>query len=221
MSFEAFLFDLDGTLINSSGLLTDAVKDALLSRSAVIPEEILVAWQARRGSWDELLDENGLPRDAFAPLEAVAMEHFATLLKTQSSWMHGAESLLARLGETDVPFGIVTNAYKQFFDALDERFSLTDIVSIVITSEDMDGKLKPDPFGLLLAAAHLKVDPSRIAYVGDNAVDVAAAIAAGMRPLLVGPANAGHDVHAGAYERFSSLRDLETALVAHQKMPRD
>lgn len=59
---------------------------------------------------------------------------------------------------------------------------------VVISAQDQNvQKLKPAPDGLLFAAKLLGVEPKHALYIGDRAgVDDAAALAAGMKPILLG-----------------------------------
>jgi phosphoglycolate phosphatase len=58
---------------------------------------------------------------------------------------------------------------------------------------------KPDPAMLLAAAAALGAAPTRCVYVGDTAVDVEAALAAGMLPVGVSWGFRPHELHRAVH----------------------
>jgi FMN phosphatase YigB (HAD superfamily) len=81
----------------------------------------------------------------------------------------------------------------------------------VIVDSHVVGVAKPDPAIFDHALPHFaEFDRSRIAYVGDSVtMDVAAAAAAGLLPILLDP----YDDHAGAdFDRIASVADLVAEL---------
>jgi len=121
----------------------------------------------------------------------------------------GAMMVLAAMG---TPMGVVSNASGQIENIL-LRSRVCQAgpgpfveVRVVIDSHVV-GVAKPDPAIFEPALAHFPGVPRhRIAYVGDSVVtDVAAARAAGLRPLLLDP----HDDHPELdVERIASVMDL-------------
>jgi nicotinate-nucleotide--dimethylbenzimidazole phosphoribosyltransferase len=64
--------------------------------------------------------------------------------------------------------------------ALLATIGIDELLDVVVTSQDV-GAAKPDPRGLLEACGRLDVEPSRVLFVGDRAVDRDAAHRAGAR----------------------------------------
>lgn len=121
----------------------------------------------------------------------------------------GALSVLATLG---MPMGVVSNASGQIEDIL-RRSRVCQagdgphVAMRVVVDSHVVGVAKPDPAIFEPALAHFPGVPrNRIAYVGDSVVtDVAAARAAGLRPVLLDP----HDDHPDLdVERIGSLLAL-------------
>lgn len=119
---------------------------------------------------------------------------------------------LAALAEADVPMGVVSNASGQIEAVLRHtRICATEdgcgVRMRVIVDSHVVGVAKPDPRIFDHALPHFgEFDRSRIAYVGDSVtMDVAAAGAAGLQPLLVDP----YGDHQGAdYETIRSVEDV-------------
>jgi mannitol-1-/sugar-/sorbitol-6-phosphatase len=173
---RAFLFDMDGTLVDSDAAVERAWK----------------AW-ARRYDVDEslvLADVHGSPAETtvrrVAPQltdEAVA-EAARFQLALQYSDLDdvvaapGASAVLDVLAERQMPWAVVTTADRRLATA---RLGAAGIVApVLITSEDVT-RGKPHPDGYLEAASRLRVRPADCLVVEDSHPGVAAGQAAGMR----------------------------------------
>ena len=60
---------------------------------------------------------------------------------------------------------------------------------------------KPGPYNIFVAAAQLDLDCGGSWMIGDRETDVACALAAGLRPILVTPHDGGQDRDAGRHSR--------------------
>ncbi len=120
------------------------------------------------------------------------------------------------LAAANVPMGVVSNASGQIESMLVRHIAQIgpgDHVEMrCIVDSHVVGVAKPDPAIFDHALPHFaEFDRARIAYVGDSVtMDVGAAGAAGLHPLLLDP----YDDHAGAaFERLTSVADLAAELV--------
>lgn len=119
---------------------------------------------------------------------------------------------LASLAEAAVPMGVVSNASGQIESVLRHTAvcAVDDGCGVrvrVIVDSHVVGVAKPDPRIFDHALPHFaEFERRRIAYVGDSVtMDVAAASAAGLHPLLIDP----YDDHAGAdYETIRSVEEV-------------
>jgi putative hydrolase of the HAD superfamily len=136
--------------------------------------------------------------------------------RTRTAWLWRwtipeTRSALDALAEAGVPMGVVSNASGQI-----ETMLVREICQVgpgahaemrVIVDSHVVGVAKPDPAIFDHALPHFaEFDRSRIAYVGDSVtMDVAAAAAAGLLPILLDP----YGDHAGAdFDRIVSVADL-------------
>ena len=120
------------------------------------------------------------------------------------------EEIIASLRANGIPAGIVTRSPRWYAEALLEQFEVD--VDVVVTGSD--GHVpKPDPAALLAAAEELGIDPTEVAYVGDDVDDHHAAARAGM--LSIGAIWA---IEGGRAERWHrhwpdlAFRDPESLL---------
>ncbi|MET3804567.1 sugar-phosphatase [Nakamurella sp. UYEF19] len=174
-TFDAVLFDMDGTLVDS----TPAVERSWatwgaeygLTRSALAAGHGQPASQLVRLLLAADQIDGGLARIAELELEDL---HDITVLP-------GAAELLAAMPADRV--AIVTSATRQLAEARIAAAGLT-APAVVVTFDDVThGKPNPEPF--LTGAARLGIDPSRCLVVEDAPAGIKAGRAAGCATLAV------------------------------------
>ena len=179
--FQAVLFDLDGTLIDSAPDLAGTGNDMRIARGlAPLPYESFrpMVGAGARGMVGIALQV--VPADAEFP--ALRDEFLARYEQrmTQLTCVFGdIGPLLAELQARGMPWGIVTNKAQRFTEPLVRSLGLHANAATVI-SGDTTPHAKPHPAPLLEAARQLKLDPQHCVYVGDDLRDVQAGRAAGM-----------------------------------------
>jgi phosphoglycolate phosphatase len=179
--FQAVLFDLDGTLIDSAPDLAGAGNDMRIARGLVpLPYESFrpMVGAGARGMVGIALQV--VPADAEFP--ALRDEFLARYEQRMTQLTHvftDIDPVLAELQARGVPWGIVTNKARRFTEPLVRSLGLHANAATVI-SGDTTPHAKPHPAPLLEAARQLKLDPQHCVYVGDDLRDVLAGRAAGM-----------------------------------------
>jgi len=204
------VFDLDGTLVDSSRDIAASVNAALARvapGAAEIPLEAILSFV---GEGARLLVERslrhaglGLSADELLPLY---LECYATrLLDTTRLYPGVAEALDALAGTT---LAVLTNKPGDLSRAILEGLGVAGRFARVCGAGDVPSR-KPDPTGLLLLMAGARALPGETWMVGDSATDVDVARAAGVRVAGVtwgfhpGPLRA-----AGADRLIDEPRDL-------------
>ena len=207
----AFLFDLDGTLVDS------VYQHVLAWREALEAEGIeLAVWRIHRriGMSGGLL-VNALLRETGAevsPAQAERMQrsHAAAYarISQQVRPLPGAVALLKYLTERGVPHAIATSGHLETARPNIEMLNASPTMP-VITRNDVR-YAKPDPDLFVAAARRLGVDIGASVVVGDSVWDLLAAQRA--RALGVGLLSGGYGVaeleRAGAYRVYEDPADL-------------
>jgi pyrophosphatase PpaX len=184
----AVLFDLDGTLIDTTDLILASCRYTFERhlRGGCPPREALIATFGR--SLPESLLETAIAEGAADP-HAFAAEMLATY-RTHNDAHHDAlirpfaqvEPMLADLHASGHRLGVVTSKRERSARLGMSRCGLGDFFQVSIFHDDTV-RHKPDPAPLLEAARRLDLAPREMIYVGDSVHDVAAGRAAGMRTI--------------------------------------
>jgi phosphoglycolate phosphatase len=175
------VFDLDGTLVDSSGDLATAVRAALARVAPGRPPLSLEQVRGFIGNGARALVERSLRAAGIeAAPEAVLpvfLECYAERLLDTTGLYPGARAALAGLGETRL--AVLTNKPGDLSRRLLEGLGLLGRFERVVGGDDMPRR-KPDPMGLLWILGELGVAPERAVMVGDSAVDVRTGRGAGV-----------------------------------------
>lgn len=184
LSAPVILFDLDGTLADTAPDLARALNHVLgaLGLDGIAPETVrrTVGLGARR------LIQEGLERRGRAADEAelrrltgLFIDFYGDHIAVDSRPFPGVPETLARLREAGTRMAVVTNKFEHLSHRLLGALDLADYFDLVAGADTFPVR-KPDPGHLLLALERLAGDPRRAVMVGDSAVDIAAARAAGL-----------------------------------------
>jgi len=210
-SGPSFLFDLDGTLVDSVYQHVLAWREAL---EAVGLE--LAVWRIHRrigmsgGLFvNALLRETGrdLAAEEIARLQRLHAEAYIRLAG-QVRPLPGARELLSALSSYGVPWAIATSGREEVARPVLETLGVPAHVPVV--TRDQVPYAKPDPDLFLAAADRLGVDAATAIVVGDSVWDLLAARRA--RALGVGLLSGGYGRAelevAGAYRVYDDPADL-------------
>jgi HAD superfamily hydrolase (TIGR01549 family) len=212
----AFLFDLDGTLVDS------VYQHVLAWREALDAEGIeLAVWRVHRrigmsgGLFTNmLLRETGLDLDPdrierLQKLHAAAYKRHIKDVRP----LPGAKALLSALTDNEIPWAIATSGRLESAAPALEALGI-DFNTTAIITRDRVRFAKPDPDLFLAAAAALNVPIEVSSVVGDSVWDMLAARRA--RALGIGLLSGGYGVEelyrAGAYRVYNDPADLLTHL---------
>lgn len=208
---QAFLFDLDGTLVDS------VYQHVLAWREALEDTGIqLSVWRIHRrigmsgGLFlNALLRETGhrVDSDEAIRLQRRHAEAYARLTP-QIRPLPGARELLVYLSQVGVPWAIATSGRIETAGPILELLNISKDVPIV--TRDQVPYAKPDPDLFLAAAERLGVPISSSVVIGDSVWDLLAAQRA--RALGVGLLSGGYGQEelerAGAYRVYQDPADL-------------
>jgi len=185
LPFQALIFDLDGTLADSLNEIGSAMNGAL--REHGLPEQALENYKAYVGDDAEQLASRSMPSGCTVPVKGVVDAYRLHYRRSEhaNTWPYpGIDALLAALHGLRIPMAVLSNKRDELTKALVAlRFPNSKFV--VVRGERPGKPMKPDPSSALEIAVALGFEPSRIGFVGDTAIDMKTATAAGMLAIGV------------------------------------
>lgn len=174
------LFDLDGTLLDSTALIISSYRHTLEQFGAPPPSEhdIISGFGTPLRANLERLSPN---RAWVEEMMLVYSEHNGAHHDAMVSAFPGAVDTVRAIAER-VPVAIVTGKRRHYALLGIAFLGLTDVFETVVTPERTErGKPSPDP--VLAALADLRLDAAGAWFVGDSPHDMAAGRAAGVRTV--------------------------------------
>lgn len=181
--FDAVLFDLDGTLVDTAPDMVDALV-AVQRNEGNAP----VAYDLARAHVSH--GAIGLINLAFPHADAENherlrlqfLELYEQAVCVRSEVFKGLDTVLDRLDAASVPWGVVTNKPARMTDPLLAALGIASRAACAISGDTIPQR-KPDPAPLLLASKQTGIAPSRSVYIGDALRDIQAGRAAGMHTV--------------------------------------
>jgi phosphoglycolate phosphatase len=137
-------------------------------------------------------------------------DHYLTRLLQETRTFDSALRVLDALDRHGLPWGIVTNKAMRFAEPVVQGLGLQR--SAVLVAGDTTPHAKPHPAPLLEAARRLGFRPQACVYVGDDARDVLAGRAAGMRTLAAAWGYLGTEQPPHAWGADAVLSDADALL---------
>ncbi len=207
----AFLFDLDGTLVDSVYQHVVAWREALEGVGIN-----LAVWKIhRRIGMSGGLFVNALARELDTDLDRATLAELPSL-HADAYIRHfdsvrplpGAGDLLATLSRHGVPWAIATSGSERYARLSLELLELPPETPLV--TRDQVRYAKPDPDLFVTAAARIEVDIRESIVVGDSVWDLLAARRA--QALGIGLLSGGYGreelIYSGAFRVYEDPRDL-------------
>jgi len=196
MPFRAALFDFDGTLADSFAAITASTNHVRASFGLPALPESVVRQYVGFGL-PNLMTELVPNAD---PAEAVRRyrEHHPAVMIAGTDLMPGVAETIPELYRRGIQLAVCSNKAVHFTRQMVEAFGYAKLMREVLGPEDVDGQAKPDPAMVIECLARLNVHRDEAVYVGDMAIDVHTAKAAGVTCWLVPGGAAGLESAAAA-----------------------
>ncbi len=187
--FDAFLFDCDGTLVDSMPLHHRAWSQSFLEGGATF-----------EFTWDLFMSRAGMGlHETVTALNVqfgTALDPVSVVARQRTLFREGIASVLpvgpvlevARAVQGIKPMAVYSGGEGEIVRAELAAIGALDWFGAVVCREDVE-RGKPAPDGFLECAARLGVAPSRCLVFEDGIMGVEAARAAGMQVVLVDPAD--------------------------------
>jgi HAD superfamily hydrolase (TIGR01509 family) len=181
--FQAYLFDCDGTIVDSMPLHYIAWKTALAEWNCSFDEALFYAWGGRPVT--EIIATLNTMQGLAMPVEAVGTRKeglYYDLLPQLKAIPEVLEHIDAQHGR--IPFAVVSGGHTSSVVRSLTTVNLLDRFETIVGAEDYTNS-KPAPDAFLLAAQRLGVAPQHCLVFEDTDLGIQAATAAGMASVRV------------------------------------
>ena len=199
--FEAVVFDLDGTLLDTLRDLAASMNRVLAKRHLPThPEE---SYKYFVGDGAATLVLRAVPKEIRADKALLNQILTEFLEDYKENWdkntrvYDGVDEMLDLVSKKGLKMAVLSNKPHEFTRLCVERY-LGKWRFHEILGERKGIAKKPDPTGALKIAGSLSVDPAKVLYLGDTSIDMKTARSAGMFP-------------AGVLWGFRDKKELEAA----------
>jgi len=184
-SFAAYLFDCDGTIVDSMPLHYVAWRTALAEWNCDFPEKQFYDWGGIpvAGIISRLNEQHGLHMPV-AELERRKEGLYYDSLSQLRAVPEVLEHIEASQGQ--IPFAVVSGSTRHSVNASLKAVRLLDKFETLVCAGDYK-RSKPHPEAFLIAAERLQVKPASCLVFEDTDMGIEAAIAAGMAHVRVPP----------------------------------
>lgn len=184
--YNTFIFDLDGTLLNTLDDLAASVNYAL--RTHGMPERTLDEVRSFVGNGVRLLMERAIPEgsanprfeETFATFRAYYMEHSLDTTRPYD----GIPEMIHTLKQRGCRLAVVSNKFYAATQELIRHFFPE--ITVAIGEHEAEGiRKKPAPDTVFEALRQLGVGKEKAVYVGDSDVDLQTACNSGLPCISV------------------------------------
>lgn len=183
-TFDALVFDCDGTLVDSAGAHLYSIQQALAPLNLTMTPE----WYHQRTGLgpDDLLDAYE------AEFQVQAIERRGFFERTNEAYLGGVNLIqeikvvtdVARKWFGKVPMAVASNGVRRNVEATLIATRLRPLFYTIVTADDVE-RAKPAPDVYLEAARRMRVKPERVVVFEDSNEGLEAARSAGMRSFDV------------------------------------
>lgn len=193
---KAYLFDLDGTLVDTAGDLTNSLNFVLSKyNNTTVHTQAAKQWV---GSGAKAMIRRALATlkipipsdDAVDDMHRVFVDHYAANLAVLSCPYPAVVETLQRIADHDIPMGVVTNKWYELSYQLLKQLDLYEYFYVLVGGDTLQVN-KPAAEPALYACNELNVRPEQTLFVGDSISDVGCARAAGCPVVVMADGYAG------------------------------
>ena len=187
MSYQTYIFDLDGTLLDTLGDLTASVKYAM--RTHGMPEHSVDEVCRFVGNGVRRLMERAVPggaaHPAFEAAFATFRRHYMEHSLDTTRPYEGIPEMLQELKRRGRHTAVVSNKFDAATKELCRHF-FPDTIDVAVGEHEAEGiRKKPAPDTVLQALSQLGVGQEGAVYVGDSDVDIQTARNSGLPCISV------------------------------------
>ena len=187
MTYKTVMFDLDGTLADTSPGYIRAFQRLLVAHEQTPLDDDSIRETISDGARTTIRQawSHDLSDDEVDAIRLSFLDLYAALPDIGSEPFNGMVALLQNLRAQGCKTAVITNKTRRLAPQVLASCGLTPWVDLLVCPEDVDS-VKPHPAGIAFALSALDSTPHQTLYVGDHAKDIQTAHNAGVASVAVG-----------------------------------
>jgi len=183
LNFDAYLFDMDGTLVASEKLKGEALAQTCIVAGGFA--KLSDYKSVMGGSWETVrshfykVSNIDIPNEKF---DEIFRSLYKDLISSKVEITKGAKELITLLKGNNKKMGVVTSATRWMANEILNNINLSKAFDVLITKENVT-KHKPEPEAYLLAIEQLKTSAENTLIFEDSSVGIEAGHRAGCKVI--------------------------------------
>lgn len=177
---DLIIFDLDGTLVDSSGDIAHAANRTL--RAMGFPDMTVSEIKANVGWGVRSLLEKVMPNeppDRIDEARRIFLKYYSENLVDETRFYPGVEHTVRRFHASGKMLAVATNKQLGLTERILEELGLKSCFSLLVGGDSVPNK-KPHPEPLLFIMKSLGAERAETVFVGDSAIDCESGASAGV-----------------------------------------
>ncbi|MEP7204809.1 MAG: HAD family phosphatase [Candidatus Saccharibacteria bacterium] len=208
---KAVIFDVDGTLIDTEKIQSDAFLNVLKKygfHTTDLTEHgtVHVPGESTNETWNRLKERHDIPVEV-EELTDHKRQAALDILQTDFKALPGVIKLFEDLRKHNIKMAVASSAQQNRLDYIIEGLGLSNYLDAVVSANDIKN-VKPAPDAYLSAANKIGVEPSECIVIEDAEVGLLSAKAAGMKVVAVPNVYTKRMNFSGADLVVDSLEDI-------------
>jgi phosphoglycolate phosphatase len=192
MKYDLIAFDWDGTLFDSTALITRSIQEAVRDVGGTVPTDEQASWVIGMALPQALAHAApDVPKDKYPELGNRYRHHYLAM-EEELSLFDGVLDMLKALRDRQHKLAVATGKSRVGLNRVLAMSELQGLFDSSRTADETAGK--PHPRMLLELMLEFKVDPARVLMIGDTTHDLQMALNAGCDS--VGVSYGAHDPKA-------------------------
>ncbi|MCK4641236.1 MAG: phosphoglycolate phosphatase [Candidatus Marinimicrobia bacterium] len=190
--FQAILFDLDGTLVDSSRDITTSINltlkhlgydpITLKQSNSFVGDGIRMLVKRALGKSIYNDERHIIEHDLLSEADKIYRKYYAQHVLDTTLPYPGVVDTLSRIA--GLQLAVISNKALVYVNEIIIHFQLDKYFRLILGGDSLELK-KPDPYPLLYVAQQFNIDPQQCLMVGDSEKDIIAGKAAGMNTCAV------------------------------------
>ena len=184
---QAFIFDLDGVIIDSIPLWSESELIILKRKPLKVPLDFEAYAKQMRFRYSYMMSELKEQHDIKDPIEKLRIERaniIKNLYRRKLKLMPGFLTLVKRLRKQGYKLAIGTSTPPVIFSYVLQKFKLRQYFDYHLASMEINSH-KPEPDVFIAVAQKLKIQPKECIVIEDSEHGILAAKRAGMRCIAL------------------------------------